>query len=135
MVIFAIGRTPRTEIVLQAVRQSLMTGTLLAPRGCGPDAIDRVRPPEPLIAPPRRSHSSTFSSRRFLGSEVHNASPRAYKLVASARATAASSPMLLIRKAKVAGVRSTGRLVDRNPREAITRAATTRARFWAYGLL
>lgn len=56
--------------------------------------------------------------------EVDYASPRAYKLVTSARAAAATQLDALVRKAKMAGVRSTGRLVDGNPRDAIPRAAT-----------
>jgi nucleotide-binding universal stress UspA family protein len=56
--------------------------------------------------------------------EVDYASPRAYKLVTSARAAATKQLGALVRKAKEAGVQSTGRLVDGNPRDAIPRAAT-----------
>ncbi len=55
--------------------------------------------------------------------EVDYASPRAYQLVTSARTTAARRLDALVRKAKTSGVRSTGHLVDGDPRDAIPRAA------------
>jgi nucleotide-binding universal stress UspA family protein len=55
--------------------------------------------------------------------EVDYASPRAYKLIASARNAAAKRLDALVRKAKAAGVRSVGRLVDGNPRDVILSAA------------
>jgi nucleotide-binding universal stress UspA family protein len=55
--------------------------------------------------------------------EVDYASPRAYRLVTSARTAAAKRLDALVRKAKVSGVRSTGHLVDGDPRDAIPRAA------------
>jgi nucleotide-binding universal stress UspA family protein len=55
--------------------------------------------------------------------EVDYASPRAYRLITSARAAAAKQLEALVRTAKRAGVHSTGRLVDGNPRDAIPRAA------------
>ena len=56
--------------------------------------------------------------------EVDYASPRAHRLITSARAAATRQLEALVRKAKRAGVHSTGRLVDGNPRDAISRAST-----------
>jgi nucleotide-binding universal stress UspA family protein len=57
-------------------------------------------------------------------SEDAYVSPRAYdRLLTSARSVAAKRLDALLRKAKAAGVRVAGRLVDGNPRDAIPRAA------------
>jgi nucleotide-binding universal stress UspA family protein len=57
-------------------------------------------------------------------SEDAYVSPQTYdRLLTSARTTAAKRLDALLRRAKVAGVRVTGRLVDGHPRDAIPRAA------------
>jgi nucleotide-binding universal stress UspA family protein len=60
----------------------------------------------------------------ILWAEDAYVSPQAYdRLLTSARTTAAKQLDALVRRAKTAGVRVTGRLVEGNPREAIPRAA------------